>query len=274
MKNRKTNPETDLFQKKRTDSTAFAMTCKIISVLLFLGIWQVLVDLNVLSPLMFGNLPSPLRVVKALAVTVRQKEYYVHIIYSIRRVFVGCGIALILGVAFGMAIALNKYCNYFFMPIFDLLRPVPQITWIPISILLFPTVEGSIQFITFMGAFFPILINTIAGVNEISPNLVTAAVSMHANRRQLILHVYFKGALPGIFVGLSVGLGTSWMSVIAAEMISGQHGIGYYTWLSYNLMNYENTMIGMITIGIIGLISFAGLNRVKQFVLRYQKTDG
>lgn len=260
--------------KKKTDSIWFAAVCKIASIVLFLAVWELLVDANVLSPLMFGNLPAPSRVAEELISIAGEQEFYVHICYSVRRVMTGCVIALFLGVGFGMAIALNKYFDYFFQPVFDLLRPIPQITWIPISILLFPTVEGSIIFITFLGAFFPILVNTIAGVKSISPNLITAAVSMRASKWQQIVHIYFPGAIPHIFVGLSVGLGTSWMSVIAAEMISGKHGIGYFTWMSYNLMNYEATIVGMAAIGLIGLLSFALLNAARRFAIRYQKSDG
>ncbi len=244
---------------------------KILSVVFFLIIWQLLVDINVMWPLMFGNLPSPLRVIREAVSILTMPEYYVHIAYSCWRVLVGCVTALIIGVFIGTIIALNRYCRYFLLTVLDLLRPIPQITWIPISILLFPTVEGSIEFITFLGAFFPILVNTIAGINNIPDNLVTAAVSMHASKSQQIFRVYLPNAVPQIFVGLSVGMGTSWMSVIAAEMISGKYGIGYYTWMSYNMMQYENTIIGMLTIGVIGLISFALLDLVKRRVLRYQR---
>ena len=259
--------------KKLIRSRSAAQVCKALSIVLFLAIWEILVRLNVLTPLMFGNLPAPTRVLEQLSETLADKEYYLHIGYSCVRVLIGCVIAVILGVFFGIAIALNWFFEYFFRPIFELLRPIPQITWIPISILLFPTIEGSIRFITFLGAFFPILVNTIAGVRSISPNLIAAAVSMHANHRQLIWHVYLPGALPHIFPGLSVGMGTSWMSVIAAEMISGKYGIGYFTWTSYNLMEYENTIIGMFTIGVLGLLSFVLLNLIERKVLRYQETE-
>lgn len=260
-------------KRKFTDSKPFSIGCGILSILIFLAVWELLVDNNVLVPLMFGNLPSPSRVIKEAVNVFSDSEYYVHILYSCARVATGCVIALVLGVLLGLLTALNKYCRYFFQPILDILRPVPQITWIPISILLFPTVEGSIGFITFLGAFFPIWVNTAAGVDSISPNLIAAAVSMHTNKLQRVWHVYIPGALPGIFVGLSVGMGTSWMSVIAAEMISGKFGIGYYTWMSYNLMRYEDTIIGMFTIGAVGLLSFALLGAVQGAVLRYQKRN-
>lgn len=136
-------------RKKLTDCIWFVAVCRILSIVLFLLLWELLVNKNVLSPLMFGNLPAPSGVAKELVSIAGEQEFYVHISYSLRRVLTGCAIALVLGVGFGMVIALNKYFDYFFQSIFDLLRPIPQIIWIPISILLFPTVEGSITFITF-----------------------------------------------------------------------------------------------------------------------------
>lgn len=243
---------------------------KILSILIFLFVWQILVDFNVQFPLMFGNLPTPISVFKALFKLVQSGEYYTHILYSCFRILVGCLIALPCGAFFGMLIGLSKFGRNFFLTIFDLFRPIPQITWIPISILLFKTVESSIIFITFLGAFFPILVNTVAGTERVSKVLIDAARSMHLTRLQLVIHVYFPSILPNIFTGLSVGIGTSWMSVIAAEMISGKYGIGYFTWLSYNLMNYADTIVGMISIGIIGIVCFTLIRKIEKFVLRYQ----
>lgn len=243
--------------------------CKIFSVFAFFYIWYLLVRFNVMKPLMFGNLPSPLEVLAEIKILSTQTIFYQHIAYSCLRIFIGCLVAFLLAVLFGVIIGLSKLGEYLMLPIFDLLRPIPQITWIPISILLFPSIEGSINFITFMGAFFPILVNTIAGIRMTNPTLIQATVSMNASKWQQIIYVYLPSAVPHIFTGLSIGIGTSWMSLIAAEMISGKYGIGYFTWMSYNMMNYPDTIIGMITIGMIGVICFVILNQVSSRVLKY-----
>ena len=108
---------------KLTDSKPFSIGCGILSVLIFLAVWEALVDNNVLVPLMFGNLPSPSRVIKEAVYVFSDREYYKHILYSCVRVGIGCIIALFLGVLFGLLTSLNKYCRYFFQPILNLLRP-------------------------------------------------------------------------------------------------------------------------------------------------------
>lgn len=244
---------------------------KILSILIFLAIWQLLVVLNVQHPLMFGNLPTPIKVFHAFLDLLKQSDYYHHVLYSCLRILIGCALALPLGVILGMVIGLTKFGKNFIFPIFEMLRPIPQITWIPISILLFYTIEQSIIFITFIGAFFPILINTIAGTKTVNNTLLDAAKSMHASKWQTIRHVYFPSAVPNILTGLSVGVGTSWMSVIAAEMISGKYGIGYFTWMSYNLMDYADTIAGMITIGVIGILCFMLIRLLENIVLAYRE---
>ena len=244
---------------------------KILSILVFLIVWQLLVMFNVQHPLMFGNLPTPIKVFQAFIELLKQPDYYNHALYSCVRILIGCLLALPLGVILGMIIGLTKFGKNFIFPIFEMLRPIPQITWIPISILLFYTIEQSIIFITFIGAFFPILINTIAGTKTVNNTLIDAAKSMHASKLQIIRHVYFPSAVPNILTGLSVGVGTSWMSVIAAEMISGKYGVGYFTWMSYNLMNYADTIVGMITIGIIGILCFTLIRLLENIILAYRE---
>lgn len=255
----------------KQNHTALSIVCAVLSIFLFLVLWQIVVVTNVQRPLMFGNLPTPVDVASAWLALGRDSAYYEHVGFSCLRILIGVLIALPLGVFFGLAIGLSKWCRRFFFPIFELFRPIPQITWIPVSILLFPSIEGSIIFITFMGGFFPILVNTIAGTKEVDDTLVDAAKSMHASSWQLLRYVYFRSAVPSILTGLTVGVGTSWMSVIAAEMISGKYGIGYFTWQSYNLMNYADTIVGMITIGIVGILFFLIIRYLSRYVLAYRK---
>ena len=136
----------------------------------------------------------------------------------------------------------------------EVLRPIPAIAWVPMSIMLWPNNEASIVFITFIGAFFPILLNTIHGVQAIDGVLLRAGRCLGANEPRLFWNVILPGALPHIFTGLAVGMGVAWVSLIAAEMISGQFGIGYFTWEAYSLVNYPEIVLGMITIGVLGLV--------------------
>jgi NitT/TauT family transport system permease protein len=135
------------------------------------------------------------------------------------------------------------------------LRPIPAVAWIPLAILMFPSAEASMIFITFTGALFPILLNTIHGVEGVDQRLIASAQSLGAGRGAITCEVIIPGALPSIVTGLAIGMGTSWFCLVTAEMISGQFGIGYYTWESYTLQNYADIIVGMTLIGGLGMSS-------------------
>jgi NitT/TauT family transport system permease protein len=148
------------------------------------------------------------------------------------------------------------------MPPLEVLRPIPAVAWIPLAILMFPSSELSMVFITFTGALFPILLNTVHGVEAIDPRLVASARSLGAGRWAILREVVLPGALPSIVTGLAIGMGTSWFCLVTAEMISGQFGIGYYTWESYTLQNYPDIIVGMLLIGVLGMGSSALVKRL------------
>ncbi len=113
------------------------------------------------------------------------------------------------------------------------------------------------MFITSLGAFFPIVLNTIHGVEGIDRQLVRAATSLGAGRAAIFREVVIPGALPSIVTGLSVGMGVSWLCLISAEMISGQFGVGYFTWVAYGIVKYARIVVGMLVIGVLGMLSSA-----------------
>src|SRR5262245_58259219 len=131
---------------------------------------------------------------------------------------------------------LSLFVRDLIFPYVEILRPIPGVAWIPLAILLWPTEEGSIIYITFLGALFPIVLNTVHGVEQTPEVLVRAAQSLGASRFQIFRHVILPGALPSICAGLAIGMGVSWFSLLAGEIISGQYGIGYFTW---NVLNHQ-----------------------------------
>lgn len=108
-------------------------------------------------------------------------------------------------------------------------------------------------FITFIGAFFPILLSTVHGVEGLDRRLIFASLSLGARPLDVFREVILPGSMPSIVTGLSIGMGTSWFSLVTAEMISGQYGIGYYTWEAYTLQKYPSIVLGMIAIGVLGM---------------------
>jgi NitT/TauT family transport system permease protein len=186
---------------------------------------------------------------------VNQSPKYLHNIWiSVRRILSGFGIATLVGVPLGLIIGRYRVARDLLFPICEVLRPIPAIAWVPMSIMLWPNNEASIIYITFLGSFFPILLNTIHGVSTLDSIFLRAANCLGASEAKLFWNVILPGALPQIFTGLAVGMGVAWVSLIAAEMISGQFGVGYFTWEAYSLVNYAEIALGMITIGVLGLL--------------------
>jgi len=201
----------------------------------------------------FKNVPTPYEVYQQLTQVGLSNKYLVNIAISVRRILLGFFIALSIGVPLGLAIGKYQRVRDLFMPVVEIMRPIPAIAWVPMSIMLWPNNEASIVFITFIGAFFPILLNTIHGVHSLDGVLIRAARCLGASEFRLFLNVILPGSLPHIFTGLAVGMGVAWVSLIAAEMISGQFGVGYFTWEAYSLVDYPAIVLGMITIGFLGL---------------------
>ena len=201
----------------------------------------------------FKNVPTPYEVYQQLTQVGLSNKYLYNIAISVRRILMGFAIAIAIGVPLGLAIGKYRRVSDFFMPVVEILRPIPAIAWVPMSIMLWPNNEASIVFITFIGAFFPILLNTIHGVHSLDGVLIRAGRCLGAGEGRLLWNVILPGSLPHIFTGLAVGMGVAWVSLIAAEMISGQFGVGYFTWEAYSLVNYPAIVLGMITIGVLGL---------------------
>jgi NitT/TauT family transport system permease protein len=209
----------------------------------------------------FKNVPTPYEVFKQAIEVASSTKFLVNVVYSVRRILFGFAIAIAIGVPLGLMIGKYRRISELFMPVIEILRPIPAIAWVPMSIMLWPNNEASIVFITFIGAFFPILLNTVHGVHSMDGVLIRAGRCLGAGEVRLFWNVILPGALPHIFTGLAVGMGVAWVSLIAAEMISGQFGVGYYTWEAYSLVNYPAIVLGMITIGVLGLVC-SGIIRI------------
>jgi NitT/TauT family transport system permease protein len=215
----------------------------------------------------FNNIPTPAQVFDKVVEVNRSAKFLTSIAMSLQRILLGFAVAAVLGIAMGIVIGRYPRMRQLWMPAMEMFRPIPAIAWVPMSIMLWPTNEVSIVFITFIGSFFPILLNTVHGVEAIDPVLLRAARSLGASEPRLLWHVVLPGALPHVFTGLAVGMGVAWVSLIAAEMISGQFGIGYFTWEAYSLISYAEIALGMITIGVLGLLCSGAIRLAARLVM-------
>ncbi|WP_246061227.1 ABC transporter permease [Paenibacillus oralis] len=242
--------------RKETVVTAAikSVLIKIIAVLMLICFWHILVAANVMQPLQFGNLPGPIEVFTAWLNLLAEPYYYVDIIVSTIRVSAGILLGLIGAVPLGLSIGLSKKISNMIFTNLEIFRPIPLIAYLPVAMLLFSTIEASIIFITFIGAFFPILINVIQATKRVPEPLVQTALNLGCKPVQTIFRVYLPAIAPEVFTGLMIGTGASWMGVITGEMMSGQTGIGYSTWQAYQLLDYSQSIIGMFTIGLLGFV--------------------
>lgn len=221
----------------------------------------------------FENIPTPAVVWKQFIALATTEKFYYHIYVSMRRILIGFSLATVLGVVIGVLMGRFRTMTDIFMPYIEILRPIPAVAWIPLAILMFPTEESSIIYITFLGAFFPIVLNTVHGVEQTPENLIRAARSLGASNRAILWHVVLPGALPSIMAGLAIGMGVSWFSLLAGEIISGQYGIGYFTWNSYSLVEYPKIIIGMLIIGVLGTLSTLLVKQLSKPFLRWVEKE-
>lgn len=234
------------------------LTLQALSLLACLLLWQLACAYRLnLGFISFANTPRPAEVLQAAWQLAQSPKLWPHLSSSLLRVGAGFGLAAVLGVTLGLLIGRLRPVRLSLLPPLEVLRPVPAVAWIPLSILMFPSSEGSMIFITFIGALFPILLNTIHGVEGVDPRLIASASGLGTQDWRLFTEVIAPGAAPSIVTGLSIGMGTCWFCLVTAEMIAGQYGIGYYTWESYTVQAYPNIVVGMLVIGALGMGSSA-----------------
>jgi len=218
-------------------------------------LWQFVskVWLPRIDPQMSVLMPAPSNIAVTAAGMIASGELFYHLIASLKReisAFLFAAAAIPLGIAMGWWRLVYKQVN----PIMEVLRPIPPLAWIPLSILWFGLGDEQNEFIIFLGMFFPILVNTIVGVKNIDPNLVRAARSLGAPEHKLLMRIVLKGALPQIITGVRIGLGVGWMALVAAELVGANSGLGFLINDARSMLRTDIIMVGMLTIGLIGLL--------------------
>jgi NitT/TauT family transport system permease protein len=184
-------------------------------------------------------------------------KYWAGWVISLFRIFSGFLLALVIGVPQGLAWGISRTLKAASFPVFEIFRPIPPLAFLPAAIYLMPTAELSIIFVIFLGAYFTIVINTINGVYNVDRSMQRAALSLGARRGDVFWRVIFPGTLPSIITGATVGMGITWMVLVAAEMIAGRSGIGFLTWESYTAGDIPQVVVGMASMGVGGAICSA-----------------
>lgn len=197
-------------------------------------------------------------------------EYYKHIGISLRRIALAFFLATGLGVPLGLLLGWSKTFREYVFPLFEVLRPIPVLAWVPLAIIMFAGSETPVVFLTFLASFFATTLNTMLGVESIDESYSRAARCLGANRWQTFAHVVIPGAMPYIFTGLQISIGVAWFSLVAGEMVSGQYGLGYLINTSYMMIEYPKIIIGMITLGIVGYSTSAMVRLLGDYLMQWR----
>lgn len=244
----------------------------------FLAFWYLSVEVWELPR--FAEMPGPTEVLTewtsddpTYGLSLYTREYYSHMLVSVARVGQAFVLATVLGVPVGLGLGWSPAFKAYVFPIFELLRPIPILAWVPLAILMFTTAEGSVIFLTFLASFFATALNTMLGVESIDESYVRAARCLGANKWQVFRHVIVPGALPFVFTGLQISVGVAWFSLVAAEMVSGQFGLGYLINYSYTTVRYPTIVIGMVTLGVIGYATSALVRVAGAYLMRWRTRE-
>jgi ABC-type nitrate/sulfonate/bicarbonate transport system permease component len=249
----------------------------LVGFLAFLAFWHFAVDVWRLPR--FSQMPGLFSVLKewlnpdpVYGLSIYTAEYYTHIFASCVRVFVAFALATILGVPLGLFMGWSTKVREYVFPVFEMLRPIPILAWVPLAIIMFTGLETPVIFLAFLASFFVTTLNTMLGVDSIDESYFRAAQCLGANDRQVFTNVVIPGSMPFIFTGLQISIGVCWFSLVAAEMVSGQYGLGYVINTSYTNVRYPTIIIGMVTLGFVGYATSAMVrmigNRLMQWRMR------
>lgn len=228
-----------------------------IAIGVFLAVWQLF------SWIPGATLPGPIQVIQDTWILILYPFYdkggidkglFWQILGSLQRVVISYTLAAIVGIGLGILIGVNKTINKALDPLFQLLRTVPPLAWVPISLAALRQNEPAALFVIFITAIWPILINTAVGVKEIPVDYNNVAKVLQLNKKEYFFNILIPAALPYIFTGLRIAIGLAWLAIIAAEIVmSGIVGIGFFIWNAYQNNNVSEVILALVYIGLVGL---------------------
>ncbi|WP_372661182.1 nitrate ABC transporter permease [Cohnella sp.] len=252
--------------EQEVNRTSRVMTANMKAFLIFLGIllgvglaWELAVKVKMMSPL----IPAP-SLILANGFELIRNPFYIkgmndvgigmHLLSSIGRVMIGFLMAAVVAVPLGFLIGMSEVLSKAIDPFIQVLRPVSPLAWLPIGLALFQDAENTAVFVIFISSVWPILLNAIFGVRNIPMTYLNVARTLEASRWMIVSKVYLPATFPQIVTGLRISLGVAWVVIIAAEMLVGGRGIGYFVWNEWNNLNIANIIVCIVLIGLVGIV--------------------
>lgn len=253
----------------RPSKRQIILLLKVSSVAAFIMLWSMATELGWVSPIF---LPTPSSVYAQAERLVGNGELLVAVMDSSRRVFLGFILAAIVAVPLGILMGVWWPAKAIFDPFVSLLRPLPSITWIPLSILWLGIGESQKIAIVFMGSWIYILLYTLESTKRVDPLVIRAARNLGANDFVLMREVVLPAALPGIIAGLKVTLAISWSCVISAEMVAAPNGLGALIWQAKDWGNMQVVLVGMVGISLTVLVADLAMERLERLLLPWERS--
>jgi nitrate/nitrite transport system permease protein len=233
-----------------------AMLPPLLGILLFLGVWALISQSN-------SQLPSPIKT-WASAVDLFSKPFYRNgpndqgigwnILASLERVGIGFGLAAVIGIPIGFLIGRVAFINSMLSPIISLLRPVSPLAWLPIGLLVFKAANPAAIWVIFISSIWPMIINTAVGVSRVPQDYLNVARVLDLSTWKTLTRILLPATLPYILTGIRLSIGVAWLVIVAAEMLTGGVGIGFWVWDEWNNLNVEHIIIAIFVVGIVGLL--------------------
>lgn len=270
--NKQTLDSISLERRERRAERTRLLLLSVASVLVFLLIWQLAVTFEVVNPKYFC---SPITVVKTFIVKLTDPRpdgsvIGVHIATSLGLVLRGYLLAVVIGVPLGLLLAYYHTLDKLVSPIFEIVRPIPPIAWIPMSVIWLGIGVKAKSFIIFLAAFIPCVINSFTGVKLTNQTLISVAKTCGASRWKIFTTVCIPSALPLAFTGIRVALGNAWSTLVAAELVAATSGLGYMIQQGRSFVRPDIIIAGMFTIGVIGAVLFWLLGIAENHIMKWR----
>jgi taurine transport system permease protein len=252
----------------RLGATSRSFALGALSVVVLLAVWHLVTAGGYVSGIF---LPSPQRVFAQARRYLADGSLFWHVLTSGRRVLGGFLLAAVVAVPLGIVLGTSRVAKALFDPILSIIRPLPSLSWIPLTILWFGIDEGQKYAIVFMGTFAAALLYVMESTRRVDPLLIKAAQNLGATRLDVLREVILPGSLPGIISGLKVCLALAWTCVLSAEMVAATHGLGALIWFAKDWNNMALVMVGMVSISITVLLIDSAFRLVEDRILPWER---
>ncbi len=242
----------------------------ILSPILILILWEMLSRFHIIDERLFS---SPLLILKVMLPLLISGELLFHMWISIKRIILGFLLGAVPGMVLGLSMGLFPFVRSFFQPLVSATFPIPKLALMPLILIIFGLGEVSKLVIIALGVFYLVLINTMSGVLNIEQIYLDVAKNYGAGKKEFYLTVAFPGALPMIFAGFKVAMGTALLLIVAAELSAAKAGIGWMIWRAYDMFDIETMFSALIVMSFLGFIFSYGLDLIEKLVIPWKNTE-